>query len=628
MSKTLRKCACGAVLLVGVTMLLPQAALAQKHVLRLRFDGPVLEAPTDEMDFAVLFGQPKLKTLRAWVSTIERAAADQDVDGIVVIVEQPAVGLAQVEELTRALQGFRESGKKVYCYMDWAGNASYALAAAADHITLAEHSVLSTVGLHAEAVFFKGLLDKIGVEADMMHCGDYKSALEPFTRTEPSKEAAEQINWLLDGIFERFVRLLAEGRGLSAEQVKAAIDAAPLDSEQALEHKLVDAVGSFPEFKQMIHKQFGKDVEVIKKYGEKKKLDLDFGDGSNPFEPLMKLMELFRSITEEAAAPPEPGIGLIYIDGLIMVGKSEPSLLFGGSTAGSTTLRAAFEQARQDESIKAVVVRVDSPGGSALASDIIWEAATRCGQEKPLIVSMGGVAGSGGYYVAIPGDTIFAEETTITGSIGVVSGKFVWKGLMEEKLGITTTEFDRGKHAGLGSMNRPFSDDERAWMTEYMNSVYEQFKARVMESRGDRIKGDLEELAGGRVYTGKQALEHGLIDKLGGLSDAVKFAAEKVDLAEYEIYVLPERKEFFEKILEALLDQETEDEWEIRLSRRPTRGSGAAWGMSDPLTKAALPLLRGLAPEKLRQIMNGLRNAVMLHREHVGCFMPFDLEIR
>ena len=619
MSKTLRKCVYGAVLIVGVTMLLPQAALAQKHVLRLRFDGPVLEAPTDEMDLAVLFGQQKAKTLRDWTGMIEKAATDQDVDGIIMIVEQPAVGLAQVEELTRALKAFRESGKKIYCYMDWAGNASYALAATADHVTLAEHSVLGTTGLHAEATFFKGLLDKIGVEADMMHCGAYKSALEPFTRTEPSKEAAEQINWLLDGIFERFVQLLAEGRGLSVEQVMAAINTAPLDSDQALEHKLVDAVGSFPEFKQMIRKEFGKDVEVIKKYGEKKKLDLDFGDGSNPFEPIMRIMELFRSITEEATAPPEPGIGLIYIEGMITAGKSEPDILFGGSTAGSTTLRAAFEQARQDESIKAVVVRVDSPGGSALASDIIWEAATRCGKEKPLIVSMGGVAGSGGYYVAIPGDTIFAEETTITGSIGVVSGKFVWKGLMEEKLGITTTEFDRGKHAGLGSMNRPWNDDERAWMTEYMNSVYEQFKDRVTESRGDRIKGNLEQLAGGRVYTGKQALDLGLIDKLGGLSDAVKFAAKKVDLAEYEIYMLPERKEFIEKMLEALLDQETKDEWEVRLSR-PLAG--------DPLTKAALPLLRGLAPEKLRQIVNGLRNAVMLHREHVGCFMPFDLEIR
>jgi protease-4 len=619
MTKALRKYACGAALIVGVTMLWPQAALAQKHVLRLCFDGPVLEAPTDEMDLAVLFGQQKARTLRDWVSTIERAAADEDVDGIIMIVEEPAVGFAQVEELTRALKAFRQSGKKIYCYMDWAGNASYALAAAANHVTLAEHSVLGTVGLHAEATFFKGLLDKIGVEADVMHCGAYKSAVEPFTRTEPSKEAAEQINWLLDGIFERFVQLLAQERGLSVEQVKAAINAAPLDSDQVLEHKLVDAIGSFPEFKQMIHKEFGKDVEVIKKYSEKKKLDLDFGDGSNPFEPLMKLMDLFRSITEEATAPAKPGIGLIYIEGLITVGKNEPDLLFGGNTAGSTTIRAAFEQARQDESVRAVVVRVDSPGGSALASDIMWEAATRCGKEKPLIVSMGGVAGSGGYYVSIPGDTIFAEETTITGSIGVVGGKFVWKDLMEAKLGITTTEFDRGKHAGLMSMNRPWDDDERAWMTNYMNAVYGQFKDRVRESRGERIKGDLEQLAGGRVYTGRQALELGLIDQLGGLSDAIEFAAKKADLAEYEIYLLPERKEFFEKMLEALLDQETEDEWEVRLSR-PLAG--------DPLTEAALPLLRGLAPEKLRRIVNGLRNAVMLHREHVGCFMPFDLEIR
>jgi protease-4 len=231
---------------------------------------------------------------------------------------------------------------------------------------------------------------------------------------------------------------------------------------------------------------------------------------------------------------------------------------------------------------------------------------------------MGNVAGSGGYYVAIPGDVIFAEESTITASIGVVTGKFVWNDLMVDKLGITTTEFDRGKHAGLSSMNRPWSEDERAWMTTYMNSVYEQFKGRIVESRGDRIKGNLEDMAGGRVYTGKQALERGLVDRIGGLSDAIEDATDKAGLDEYEVYVLPEARDFTD-ILAMLMNEDTEDEWEISLTPQAT---------SDPLLRAALPLLEGLAQQQLRNIAQALRNLTTLSREHVGCFMPFDLTIR
>jgi protease-4 len=243
---------------------------------------------------------------------------------------------------------------------------------------------------------------------------------------------------------------------------------------------------------------------------------------------------------------------------------------------------------------------------------------------------MGNVAGSGGYYVSIPGDTIFAEETTITASIGVVGGKFVWKDLMEDKLGITTTEFDRGQHAGLMSMNRGWTESERAWMVEYMNSVYEQFKDRIRHSRGDRIVGDLEDMAGGRVYTGRQALERGLVDRIGGLSDAIDVAAEKADLEEYEIYLLPKPKTFAD-FLALLTEQETEDEWEISLD--PIRALSASEGLatrfpSDPLLRAALPLLHGLAPERVRSIARNLAQLGILNREHVGCFMPFDLTIR
>ncbi|MCK4342943.1 MAG: signal peptide peptidase SppA [Phycisphaerae bacterium] len=614
MNRTMRTVGCWTMLALAGLLLWPAQAQAEKTVLRLRLDGPIMEAPSDAAGLLALLTEKETHTLHDWVTTIRSAAADREIDGLVLIIEFPEMSFAQVEELTQALKAFQAKGKPVYCYLDYAGNLSYALAAAADHITMAENSDLGIIGLHAEMMFLKGLLDKIGVEAELLHCGAYKSFIEPYTRTEPSPEAAENINWLLDGLYDRWVQMIADGRGLSTDEVKKLVDTAPLSAEQALKHKLVDEVSSFPAFKKMVYKEFGKDVNVLKRYEDGEGIELDL---NNPFTLLPQLFELLEGGTQ----PKEPGIGLIYIEGAIMVGPSDESP-FGGKTAGSTSLRAALEEARLDDDIRAVVVRVDSPGGSALASDIIWKAATRCGEEKPLIVSMGGVAGSGGYYVAIPADTIFADPTTITGSIGVGGGKLVWKELMEDKLGITTTEFSRGKHAGLMSFNRKWNESEREWITDYMNTVYEQFKGRVIESRGDRLKRELEDVAAGRVYTGEQALELGLVDQLGGLSDALDFAAKKAGLGQdYEIHITPKPSEFaaFINFLQKMAGEDGSDEFEIALSARLR---------SDPLLRSALPLARELAPQQLTELLRQLHNLMILHREHAACFMPFVPRVR
>jgi len=595
---------------------LPPSALAERAVLRVRLAGPVLEAPLPDAPFLVLLGEEQPQTLRELVNKLEKAAEDREISGAALIIDDPQMNLAQVEELTRALKSFRAKGKKVLCYIDYAGNLIYPLAAASDHITLAENSEVGILGLHAELTFYKGLLDKIGVEADMMHCGAYKSALEPFTRTEPSKELTENINWLLDGIYDRWIQLMADGRGTSPNEMKALVDRGGLTAKEALEAKLVDAVGSFEDFRKLVHKEFGKDVKIVKKYPREEGLDFEF-DPSNPFAAFGQITKLMEKLFGGGEEADRPGIGLIYVEGPILVGKSEAGM-FSGTTAGSTTVRAAFQKAAEDGNIKAVVVRVSSPGGSALASDIMWKAARSVALEKPLIVSMGGVAGSGGYYVSIPGDVVFAEESTITGSIGVVGGKLVWKGLMEDKLGITTTEFQRGKFADLFSMNRKWTEAERAHVFKWMNAVYEQFKGRVMESRGDRIKGNLEDLAGGRVYTGRQALERGLVDRIGGLSDALKLAAEKAGLKDYKVYVLPKEKGI-EDVFKALFGEETEDEYEVSLPRMASR---------DPLLRLLAPLLEQLAPQQLRQMAGGLYNLVILNQEHVGCWMPFGALVR
>lgn len=627
MRTTLGRSAWALALGVLVSAALPVQA---KQVVRLVFDGPITESPSPDAELMALLGQQQVRTLHGWVSMIDKAARDSQVDGMAVIIESPALNLAQVEELARAFDRFQAAGKKIHVYMDDGDNASYALAAGADHITLAEHSSLMIVGLNAELSFYKGMLDKIGVKADMMHCGDYKSALEPYTRSEPSKEAAEQVNWLLDGIYQRWVELIAAGRGLSVEQVKGLIDQAPIDAGPALKAKLVDAVSSFGDYTLMLRKEYGRDVEVLKDYGDGKKLA--FPD--NPFE----MMTFFQKLMEGTTTEQKPGIGLVYIDGGIMTGKSSSDFL-SGTTAGSTTIRAALEQVRQTDAIKAVVLRVDSPGGSALASDIIWKAATALAKEKPLIVSMGSVAGSGGYYVAIPGDTIFAEASTITGSIGVVGGKLVWEGLMEDKIGITTTEFKRGHRADLFSPNRLWTPEERAWMQNWMDGIYAQFKQRVTDSRGTRIKGDLEKLAGGRVYTGRQALEIGLIDRIGGLHDALSFAADKAGLPgdDYPVYIVPKPEDFAE-ILAKMFGGEQRDEYEIAAAPAATvrgargallSGAGApAWLANDPVLGAAAPLLGKIAPGPAGRLLSGLRCLAELNKEHVGLFMAWPLSVR
>lgn len=611
-----------AILVMAAALLGPGAAFGQKKLVRLMFNAPVMESPSPMKFNFFSMGQPQGRTLHEWVETIEDAAKDSEIAGAVMIIENAAVGMAQAEELSRALKVFRAAGKKIYCYLDEADNRAYLLASQADHVTLAEHSDLMITGIHAEMMFLRGMFDKVGIEPDFLNCGDYKTAVEPYMRTEPSKENVEMTNWLLDGIFETMVGLIASGRNLSKEQVVAAIDAAPILAEEAKQRKLVDAVSSYPSFKQMIQKEYGKDVKLVADYG-KKKSDMDL-DMANPFAFWQKLGEIFSGGEKKET---KPGIGLVYIDGGIVTGRNEPDFMGGGGTAGSTTIRAAFEQARQDNNVKAVVVRVDSPGGSALASDIIWEAAKRCGAEKPVIVSMGNVAGSGGYYVSIPGDVIFAEESTITGSIGVLGGKLVLKGIMDWA-GLGITEFGRGKHSGLMSTNRKWSEEERGVMRKYIDAIYEQFKGRVMACRGDRIKGELDKLAGGRVYTGKQALAIGLIDKIGGLNDALDFAAGKVGLGkDYEVYVVPKPKDIV-SILKAMFGEEEEDEWSVRSAGvqagLPTRGSLLA----EPMLQPFLPLLGQLAPHQAGMAVRALRNAMIMQRERVGMFMPVELNIR
>ena len=312
-------------------------------------------------------------------------------------------------------------------------------------------------------------------------------------------------------------------------------------------------------------------------------------------------------------APAKAAVGIVYVDGPIILGGGQPSL-FGESAALASKIRKALDEAARDDSIKAVVLRVNSPGGSAVASEIILDATRRVKAKKPFVVSMGDVAGSGGYYVACASDMIFADESTITASIGVVSGKLATTD-MWNKVGVTFKSYKRGENAGLLASPEPFTDGERERMQAWMDEIYDVFKGHVRAIRGDRLKKPLDELAGGRVFTGQQALELGLVDRIGALPDAIAHVAGQAKLTDYDVRVVPAPKNFLEQLIEdASGAGDDAPGLDIR-SKAIAAGPGS-------LVDLAMPLLRHLDPHRVAAVTDALRHLQLLQRESVLLMMP------
>jgi protease-4 len=300
---------------------------------------------------------------------------------------------------------------------------------------------------------------------------------------------------------------------------------------------------------------------------------------------------------------------------MIVPGSKQPSL-FPASMATSSDIRKALDKAAADDNVKAVVLRVNSPGGSAIASEIILDATKRVKAKKPFVVSMGDVAGSGGYYVSCGADTIFADETTITASIGVVVGKLVTND-MWGKVGITFKEYSRGKNAGLLSSSARFSDEQRKHLQSWMDEVYGTFKSHVTAARGNKLKKPLDEIAGGRVFTGRQALDLGLVDKMGTLNDAVRHAAKEANLADgYAVRVIPEPKNVMEALLEGLTGESSQDD-----AKHVTLGGAGS------ISALALPYLQQLDPQRVGTVRAALQRLELLQQEGVILAMP-EIDVR
>jgi protease-4 len=586
----------------GVKQAVPVAA-------HFHLSGVVSEAPVLD-PFGLMAGE--MTSLKDLVRRMDQASGDDKVKAVILTFDRMSVGFGQVEELRRALGHLKSSGKKVYAYAEALDTLDYGLLCASGHLSVAPQSSLWLTGMYGESLYVKGLLDKIGVQADFLHLGDYKSAAEMLTRTSPSGPAQENIDWLFDSLYGSLVEMIAQSRGKTAAQVRDWIDHGPYLAEQAKEKGLIDAVQTREEFLAQVKADLGGRMEVDNRYGREEKAKINL---ASPLGFFALLSELFKSPAAETAA--KDAVAVIYVEGPIVPGYSQPALFGAYNAAFSGDIQKALETARQDNSVKAVILRVDSPGGSAEASEVILNAARRVQAQKPLVVSMGNVAASGGYYVACGADAIFADTATITASIGVVGGKLVTTGLWG-KLGINWVGHQRGANADLLSSNRPFDEAQRQLIGAYMQRVYEVFKGHVARARGDKLRKPIDELAGGRVFTGRQALDLGLVDQIGGLQPAVEYAAARVSLKDYEIRVLPEPRDFFTQLM-GDLSGEGERPTDIRLS-----------GVTDllaghPTVAPLLDLLQKTEPQRARALRQALQRIELLRRESVILMMPMDM---
>lgn len=555
------------------------------RVAHLKLSGALDETPVDTDN---PFGGTA-ENLRSTLDRIRKAAKDPKVKALYLELGDLDVGFGKLNEIRRAVTDFRASGKKAFAYAESLGTKSYLVALACDTITLPESGGLELVGLRAEVMFYKDALKLLNLEADVLKMGKYKSAVEPFLQNTMSAENREQIKSMMDDNFEQeIVAAMVAGRPAqkwTPEQAEGIIDQGPFTAKKAKQLGLIDALRYQDEFETGFAASLGaKDALVERGYGKAKGKELDF---SNPFA----MLDMFSP--KKKPESKEPKIAVVHLIGGIDSGKGGFSPL-SGSTVGSDTIVEAIRTADKNPTVKAIVLRVDSPGGSALASDVIWRALQVC--KKPVIASMGDVAASGGYYVTMNAKRVFAEPGTVTGSIGVFGLKLVTGGLFD-KVGLKTEVVSRGKNSGATSSHGKWTDSERAALTETVEDVYETFLTKALAGRqanGQKMTMEqLKELAGGRVWTGRQAKANGLVDELGTLDDAIAYAKKEAGLdpaKEMELLMLPKPVSFLDKLTEGGLPFGLNVEWKlIPGAEKAARGLAPILGANKDLVRMALP---------------------------------------
>ena len=485
---------------------------AGPRIAHIRLAGEVLDSPPS----ISLFGEETGYTLRDWLQRLAAARNDERVQAVALEIDSPEMTWAQAQELADAVARL-DKEKPVYTFMTSGGATEYIIASATSReVAMDPGGDLMITGLAAELMFFRGTLDWAGIKPQMIQIGKFKGAAEPLSEAGPSKEFKEIYESVFDDLYEQLCGQIARQRGLRIEEVKKIVDSGPFSAASAKKARLLDELVPSIDWEEHVASKVTPDEEYVwlDDYGKKSRPGLDL---SNPFSLLGMLLK----------GPPreeikDPTIAIIHADGVIVPGHGGEGLL-GQAYVGAKTLVDCFNEVADDHRVKAVIFRINSPGGSALASELIYQAVEACAREKPVIVSISDVGASGGYYIASPATQILIDGAGITGSIGVISGKLALTGLLE-KLQIHTYEIRRGENAGLFDSGE-WSPKQEATMRKLAEETYDQFVSRVAKGRAGKVK-DLEGVTQGRIFTGRQAVANGLADGLGGMREAV-VAAQK-----------------------------------------------------------------------------------------------------
>jgi protease IV len=482
---------------------------------------------------------PAPLSMQALNYRFNRVAEADNVRGVVLVLEGLTAELATLQNLRRAIDRLREAGKTVIVYTPYLDIDHYFVAAAADQIIAPPAADFDAVGVRAEAVFLKEGLDKLGVKADIIQISPYKTAGNMFAHTDITPEQREQLEWLLDEKYELIVTAVAADRGMTSEEMKGHIDAAPFRVEEALARGLIDKIGYQDDIAVWLAEPGDEpDEDENDAGGELSDEEIDdlINGGRPPRAKLRRWNAAEPMLMEKAVHYHPRAIGVIAVEGIIAMGASRhapsrlpiPLPMGEGATAGERTIIGLLREAERDREVAAIILYVDSPGGSALASDLIWRQVAETEKKKPVLAYMGNIAASGGYYVSAPASHIMGQPATITGSIGVIMGR-ISTGAAFRKVGINRVGLARGEHADLYSDLEPLTEAERQMLFNQIKHAYRRFQEIVMEGRG-HLPDDIDYVCEGKVWSGRQALEYELVDSHGDFVDAVNMAAELADI--------------------------------------------------------------------------------------------------
>ncbi len=508
-------------------------------IMHISLDYPIKERADKNpfSEFGLMgFDNKKRIGLNEILLSLEEAKEDDHIKGIYLDVSSLAAGFATIEEIRNALIDFKKSGKFILAYSEVYTQGAYYLASVADKVYLNPEGMIDFRGLSSELMFFKGSLEKLEIEAQIIKVGTYKSAVEPFILDKMSEPNRLQVNSFLGSMYDHFLSEISKSRKIPKNTLFSLADSAKVrNPKDALVYKMIDGL----------------------KYKDEVLDELKARTGTDKKKDLNSI-----SIEEYAPAPSEKErsssdrIALIYANGDIISGEGNDESI------GSERISRAIRKARRDNKVKAIVLRVNSPGGSALASDVIWREMVLAKKSKPVIVSMGDVAASGGYYIACAADSIFAQPNTITGSIGVFGIIPNMQNFFKNKLGITFDGVKTGKFADLGTVSRPMTDAEKMIFQQEVNRVYSTFTQKVADGR-KKSPAYIDSIGQGRVWSGTEALQIGLVDRLGNIDDAIASAARKAKITDFKLVSYPDQVDPLKSLFE-----HTEDKIKIYFMKR------------------------------------------------------------